>query len=169
MKGRTMAGMYTLGQGEGEATWFLQNRMELKATAETTDGAYGLVESTIAPGASPPLHIHRREDEAFYVLEGEMTFHYDGEDYPAGPGTFVFLPRDVPHTFVVEGDRPARVLTLMSPGGGERFFVDGGRAPESEGLPPAGPPDIERMQRAAAVYESEIVGPPIQPRAQAAT
>jgi quercetin dioxygenase-like cupin family protein len=92
-----MAGMCTLGAGEGEATWFLQNRMVLKATAETTDGAYGLVESTIAPGASPPLHIHRREDEAFYVLEGELTFRYDGEDHAAGSGTFVFLPRDVPH------------------------------------------------------------------------
>lgn len=99
-----MAGMYTLSAGEGEATWFLQNRMVLKATAETTGGAYGLVESTIAPGASPPLRIHRREDEAFYVLEG---------------------------------DRPARVLTLMSPGGGERFFVEGGREPETDGLPRA--------------------------------
>jgi quercetin dioxygenase-like cupin family protein len=132
--------------------------------ADTTDGAYGLVESTIAPGASPPLHVHRREDEAFYVLEGEMTFRHDGEDHPAGPGTFVFLPRDVPHTFVVEGGTPARVLTLISPSGGEGFFVEGGRTPETEGLPPAGPPDIERMQRAAAVYESEIVGPPMLPR-----
>jgi quercetin dioxygenase-like cupin family protein len=89
--------------------------MALKATAEATGGAYGLIESTIAPGASPPLHLHRREDEAFYVIEGEITFHYDGEDFAAGPGTFVFLPRDVPHTFVVEGDTPARVSTLISP------------------------------------------------------
>ncbi len=160
--------MFTLAAGEGEATWFLQNRMTLKATAERTGGAYGLIESVIPAGASPPLHIHRREDEAFYVIEGEMTFRYGDEDVAAGPGTFIFLPRDVPHTFVVEGDTPARVLTLISPGGGERFFVDGGRTPEHEGLPAAGPPDIDRLRGAAELHGSEIIGPPMAPRGRAA-
>ena len=160
--------MFTLAAGEGEATWFLQNRMTLKATAETTGGAYGLIESVIPPGASPPLHIHRREDEAFYVIEGEITFRSGDRDAAAGPGTFIFLPRDVPHTFVVEGDTPARVLTLISPGGGERFFVDGGRVPEHEGLPPAGPPDIDRLRAAAELHGSEIIGPPMAPRRGAA-
>ena len=159
--------MYALQPGEGEATWFLQNRMTLKATAESTGGAYGLLESVIAPGASPPLHVHHLEDEAFFVIEGELTFRYDDRDIAAGPGTFIFLPREVPHTFVVEGYTPARVLTLMSPGGGERFFFDGGRPPENEGLPPAGPPDIARMKAAAERYQSEIIGPPMQPRSRA--
>src|ERR1700750_64042 len=128
--------MHVTLAGEGETTWFQPNRMELKAGAEHTGGAYGLVDSWVRAGASPPLHVHHREDEAFYVLEGQVRFHCDGNDVMAGPGSFVFLPRGVPHTFHVEGDDDAHLLTLISPGGGERFFVDAGREPESPGLPP---------------------------------
>ena len=148
-------------EGEGEATWFLHNRMTIKAPAEVTGGAYGLVESWIAAGASPPLHVHRREDEAFWVLEGRVRFRCGDEDIEAGRGSFVFLPRDVPHTFIVEGDTPAHVLTIVSPGGCERFFIDGGRAPEGPGLPPEGPPDIDKLRRIAPLYETEIIGPPL--------
>lgn len=158
----------TIPAGEGEATWFQQNRMTLKATADSTGGAYGLVEARVPAGASPPLHIHRREDEAFWVLDGELTMVCGDQTFSAGPGSFTFLPRDVPHTFVVEGHAPAHLLTLVSPGGAERFFVEGGREPAGEGLPPAGPPDIERMQRAAVEFGMEIVGPPLQRRARVA-
>jgi len=149
--------------GEGEDVWFLQNRMTIKATAETTGGLFGLVESSIAPGASPPLHIHRREDEAFWVLAGRVTFRTGDETIEAGPGSFVFLPRDVPHTFRVEEEEPARMLTLLTPGGGERFFLEGGRPPDGPGLPPPGPPDIAKLQRVAPLYGMEIVGPPLPP------
>src|SRR4051794_14463511 len=154
------AAPYALHAEEGEATWFLGNRMTLKATAESTNGGFGLVESWIPEGDSPPLHIHRREDESFWILEGRIRFQVGGEELVAQAGSFVFGPRDAPHTFVVE-EGPAHVLTLLTPGGGERFFVDGGRVPEGPGLPPPGPPDIEKMQRAAAQYGSEIVGPPL--------
>jgi quercetin dioxygenase-like cupin family protein len=156
-----MVGPFWSAAGEGETTWFLQNRMTVKATAETTGGAYGLVESWIAAGASPPLHIHRYEDEAFWVLEGRVRFRCGDEDIVVGSGSFVFLPRDVPHTFVVEGEDDAHILTLLTPGGGEWFFIDGGRAPEGPGLPPPGPPDIEKLRRVAPLYGSEIVGPPL--------
>jgi quercetin dioxygenase-like cupin family protein len=159
---------YALAPDEGEAAWFLGNRMTLKATRETTGGAYGLVESWVPAGASPPLHVHHREDEAFYVLEGELTIRCGDETFSAPAGSFAFLPRDVPHTFVVEGDAPAHLLTLISPGGGERFFVDAGRTPESAGMPPAGPPDVERLRRFLGTYEHEFVGPPLQPRSIAA-
>jgi len=150
--------------GEGEATWFQPNRMTVKATAETTGGAFGLLESEIAAGSSPPLHVHHREDESFWVLEGTIRFRAGEEEFVGGPGSFVFLPRDLPHTFRVEGDAPARVLTLLTPGGGERFFVDGGRTPEGPGLPPAGPPDVDLLRRVSADYGAEIVGPPLAPR-----
>ena len=149
--------------GDGETTWFQPNRMTLKATAETTGGAFGLVESWVRAGSSPPLHVHRREDESFWVLEGQLRFRCGDEEFAAGPGSFVFLPRDVPHTFIVEGDRDARLLTLLTPGGGERFFVDAGRAPEGPGLPPPGPPDIARLKKIAPLYGNEIVGPPLSP------
>src|SRR6185503_9984985 len=98
-----------IGPGEGRAVWFLENRMTIKATARSTGGAYGLVESLIAPGFSPPLHVHHREDEAFWILEGDVSMRCGDRTFRAGPGAFVFLPRDVPHTFVVEGDVPARM------------------------------------------------------------
>ena len=151
--------------GEGEVTWFQPNRMTIKATAETTGGAYGLVESWIPAGSSPPLHVHHNEDEAFYVLEGTVRFRSAGQDIVAGPGSFVFLPRDVPHTFVVEGGEDARMLTLLSPGGGERFFLEGGRTPDGPGLPPPGPPDVARLQEVASRFGNEILGPPLTPGA----
>jgi len=115
------------------------------------------------PGFSPPLHVHQREDESFYVLEGELTMRCGDRTFEARPGAFVFLPRGVPHTFVVEGDRPARMLTLITPGGGEAFFREAGRPAESDGLPPAAPPDIAALKRAGAMFGSEIVGPPMAP------
>ena len=161
-----MSGTF-LSAGDGEAVWFAPNRMTIKATAETTGGAYGLFEALVAPRSGPPLHVHHREDEAFWVLEGELTMVCGDETFSAVPGSYVFLPRGVPHTFVNEGDTPARMLTLISPGGGERFFVDAGRAPEGEGLPPAGPPDVEKLARVGAEYGNEIVGPPLAPRTAA--
>jgi len=62
----------------------------------------------VAPGASPPLHIHRREEEAFWVLEGRVRFRCGERDILAGPGSFLSLPRDIPHTFIVEGRRWSR-------------------------------------------------------------
>ena len=162
--GKTAADAQFLAPGEGRAIWFLRNRMTVKATAATTGGAYGLVESQIAPGFSPPLHVHHREDEAFYVLEGELTMQCGERTFRATAGAFVFLPRDVPHTFVVEGDRPARMLTLLTPGGGEGVFIDGGRTPEHDGMPPFTPPDIAALKRVSETYGAEIVGPPLLPQ-----
>jgi mannose-6-phosphate isomerase-like protein (cupin superfamily) len=137
--------------------------MSVKATAESTGGAFGLVESLLAPGFSPPLHIHHREDETFYVLEGELTMKCGDRTFRAVAGAFVFLPREVPHTFVVEGDQPARMLTLLTPGGGEGVFIEGSRPAEHAGLPPSTPPDIEALQRVSARFGAEIVGPPMAP------
>jgi mannose-6-phosphate isomerase-like protein (cupin superfamily) len=149
--------------GAGEAIWFLRNRMSVKATAASTGGAFGLLESVIAPGFSPPLHVHHREDESFYILEGEVTLKCGEQQFRATAGAFVFLPRHVPHSFVVEGDRPARMLTLLTPGGGEGVFIDGGRPAEHDGLPPATPPDIEALKQVSVRYGAEIVGPPMAP------
>jgi hypothetical protein len=98
------------------------------------------------------------------VLEGEVTFRCGEETFRAGPGDFAFLPRGIPHGFVVEGERPARFLNLMTPGGFEKFFADAGRRAEGDGLPPAGPPDVELLGRVSAAYDSELLGPPLAAR-----
>ena len=148
---------------EGEAVWFTNNLMTLKATAETTGGAYGLVEALAPVGTSPPLHVHHREDETFWVLEGQLRFRCGEQTIVAGPGSSIFLPRHVPHTFVVEGDAPARFLSLCTPGGFERYFVAAGRPAEYRGLPPADPPDIGLLKRVSEDFGAEIVGPPLAP------
>ena len=154
-----------LKAGEGQPIWFLSNLMVVKATAGTTNGAYGLVESLIAAGASPPMHIHHREDESFYVLDGALTVSCGGEIYDATTGSYIFLPRGVPHTFRVVSETPARLLTLITPGGGEGVFAAGGRPAERMTLPPVAPPDIERVKQAALQFGSEIVGPPLSAQA----
>jgi hypothetical protein len=123
--------------------------------------ALGLIEAVVPPGFSPPLHVHSREDEPMYVIEGRVTFQVGDRRFEAGPGSFVFLPRDVPHSFVVEGETPARILESTLPGGFERFHVEGGRPAEGTGLPPPARPDIETLVRLAASYGVRQVGPPM--------
>ena len=152
-----------LGPGEGTPLWFLTNRITMKATARTTGGAYALFEALLPAGFSPPMHIHHREDETFWVLEGHVTVRCGDETFHAGPGGYVFAPRGVPHTFVIEGGAPGRLLTLLTPGGSEAFFAEAGRAAEGPGLPPPAPPDLERLAGIAARFDMEFVGPPLAP------
>lgn len=148
---------------DGEAWWFTQNRMTIKATAESTGGAFGLVDAIGPAGSSPPLHIHHREDETFWLLEGALTVRCGERTFAAHPGSLTFLPRGVPHTFVVEGQTPARLLSMCTPGGFERYFAAAGRPAENDGLPPFGPPDIGLLKRVGAEFGLEIVGPPMTP------
>ena len=149
--------------GEGRAVWFTTNRITIKATAKDTGGAFGLWESLVPPGSSPALHVHHREEETFWVLEGRLTIRCGDETFSAGAGSMAVLPRNVPHTFVAEGDTPAHLLTLATPGGIEGYFIAAGRPAENDGLPPAEPPDIERIQRFSSDFDFEIVGPPLAP------
>jgi mannose-6-phosphate isomerase-like protein (cupin superfamily) len=140
---------------EAEAPlWFLGVPTQVLATAEQTNGAFGLVEHVIPAGDESPWHVHHAEDEAFYLVEGEMTFLCGDRSVRAGPGSFVYGPRGVPHGFRVEGDQPARLLLLCAPGGFERFIID-----LSEPAPPDGPPDMEHMIALAAQYNIDILGP----------
>jgi quercetin dioxygenase-like cupin family protein len=124
----------------------------LRATAETTNGAFGLVEQVLPPGFASPYHLHHLEDEAFYVLEGEIAFVCDGNWTIARPGTYVFGPRSIPHGFKVLGDTPARMLLLCTPGGFAQFVVE-----MSEPAP--APPDMARLMAVAAKYRIDMLGP----------
>jgi mannose-6-phosphate isomerase-like protein (cupin superfamily) len=88
-----------------DAFWWQGSLYRIKARAATTGGALGLIEASFYRGFGPPLHVHRREDEAFYVLEGEIRFRQGEEEFVGGPGTWVWGPRGVPHTFRVESER----------------------------------------------------------------
>src|SRR5579859_8200912 len=96
------------------------------ATGEDANGKYALFEALVGPGGGPPLHVHSREEEGFYVLEGEITFTVGGERVVASAGTFAHVPVGTPHSFRNESDRPARMLLSVAPAGLERMFFECG-------------------------------------------
>jgi quercetin dioxygenase-like cupin family protein len=113
----------------------------IKARGCDTGGALGVVETVIPAGHGPPLHVHRNEDEGFYVLSGKIEITRGEERFRAEAGTFVYLPRDVPHTF--RGIDEARILGIVMPAGLEEAFEDPNRFDEvleRRGVEVVGPP-----------------------------
>lgn len=151
---------YALSCKEGQSVWFLGTLMTLKATGEQTNDAYGLIEQVLPPGFASPLHVHHSEDEAFYLLEGEATFTCGEQQMKVFPGSYVFFPRDIPHWFRIDGTLPARLLQFNFPAGLENFFVEMGEPAPTLTLPPAGPPDVQKLTLTAIKYDMEILGPP---------
>jgi mannose-6-phosphate isomerase-like protein (cupin superfamily) len=141
---------------EDAAFRFLGVPTLMRATAETTNGAFGLMEHWEMPvGFASPYHTHHREDESFYVLEGEMAFVCGGKWLKAGPGTFVYGPREIPHGFKVVGNSPARMLLMCNPAGFEGFVLEQ-TTPIAE---PPSPPDMAKLMTLAAKYGIDIHGP----------
>jgi len=136
-----------LGGGEGKTVSVLGDSYTSKATKEETGGAYALIEATVV-GDGPPPHIHTTEEEAFYVLEGELSVLVGERTVTATAGAFVLVPRGTVHTFSKAGTAAARILMIISPAGFERFFEE-----------IAGPPDLEKIMALAPKYNLEIVGP----------
>jgi quercetin dioxygenase-like cupin family protein len=149
------------GPGEGEALWFLGVLATVKSSAETTGGAVAVIEHLAPRGAGSPLHVHSREDEWFYVIEGELSLWVDGETIVAPAGSFVFGPKGIPHTFIVSSEQ-ARFLLVTEPAGFEQFMrAVGEPAPRLEIPPPATePPDVAALTAVAAEFGIEIAGPP---------
>ncbi len=151
--------IYALGKEEGPAIWFLNTLTLVKATAKQTANAFGLIEQLAPVGAGSPYHVHRAEEETFYVLEGQLEFISGERRLTAGPGSYVFLPRDIPHGFRVVGTSPARFLILTTPGGFEGFVMEMGEPASTLSLPAPSAPDMGRLTALAAKYRIEILGP----------
>ena len=114
--------------------WYLGNLTTNLAEKNDTDGAFFLVEATLAPGTEPPPHTHSREDELFYVLEGEFDVYVREEGFKVGTGECIFLPRLLPHAFVIRSNR-LRLLTLFTPAGLEEAFRGVGSPAQNLELP----------------------------------
>jgi quercetin dioxygenase-like cupin family protein len=152
---------YLLTREEGQAVWFLGTLMLFKATGESNAHTFSLIEQVLPPGFAPPLHVHHAEDEAFYILEGELTFVCGERRWRAQAGSFIYLPREIAHGFLVEGGQPARLLQFTAPAGLEQFHAEMGEPARSLTIPAPTPPDLAKMQALAAKYHFEIVGPPL--------
>jgi quercetin dioxygenase-like cupin family protein len=125
---------------EGEARWWFGSLAEIKATAADTGGQMTIVEVTEPPGAEAPLHVHHRDDEGFWILEGDVTFEVGDKTIQASAGDYVFGPRHIPHRFTV-GDAGCRMLFILVPGGIEEVIRATSEPAASRTLPP--PPDEE--------------------------
>jgi len=128
--------------------------LTFKARGEQTGGSLTVLENTIAPLEGPPLHAHADEDEAWYVLEGRLRFKLDGEISDAPAGSFVFVPRGLPHCFQNTGAEPARILVMFTPAGMERFFDRFAQLPEGAAIPDA-------FRDIGGEVGMEVLGPPL--------
>jgi mannose-6-phosphate isomerase-like protein (cupin superfamily) len=150
--------------GEGEALWWVGLLATIKATKEQTGGRYTLVEILAPSDYGRVLHVHHREDEGFWILEGELTFYVGDQTIKARPGSFLFGPKDVPHAFTVDSG-PARLLFVLSPAGMEGLIREMGEPARELTIPPQPEalPDEAEMQQMAAIaarHGAEILGPP---------
>jgi mannose-6-phosphate isomerase-like protein (cupin superfamily) len=146
-----------LPAGAGDARWWFGQLATVKATAADTGGAYTLVEITAGPSYATPLHVHHREDEGFWMLEGHATFEVGDKKFDAPVGTYLFGPRDVPHRWTA-GPDSARMLYLFAPGGFEEL-IEAMSVPAEALTPP--PPELappENSVEIAAHFGVELLG-----------
>ena len=132
---------------DGQATWFFNALVTTKAAMSETAGAYSLTEHLVTAASNPPMHVQVDEDEAFYILEGEIEFEVDGHVAVATPGTFAFVARGAAHTFSVLTPT-ARMLVICSgkPADNlEDFFLGMGEPATERALPTPGAPDVDRL------------------------
>jgi quercetin dioxygenase-like cupin family protein len=147
--------------GEGRTIGVVGDVYRFLATGDETDGKYALIDAVVPPGGGPPPHVHSRE-EAFYILEGEITCTVGEKRVIAGPGTFANMPIGSPHSFKNETQQPARMLITVAPAGLEKMFLEIGQ-PVAAGATSAPLPtkaNFEKLQTAAPKYGIELKLPP---------
>lgn len=138
---------------EEAADYFLGLPSWVRATAAQTGGSMGIVEQTMPAGFASPYHVHHREDELWYVLEGEVRFVSGPTSIAVPKGGIAFLPKAIPHGFQVVGARDARMLCVTTPAGFEAFIDE-----NSDPTPPIGGPDMARLMATTSKYGLEILG-----------
>lgn len=145
-----------LTTSEDVAFQFFGSPTVMHATGKATDERFCLMEHVaMPPGLASPYHTHLNEDEAFYVLDGHVRFVCDGRWLDAGPGTWVYGPRGIPHGFRVMGERPARMLLMCAPAGFEKFVLE--LCSPLDAVP--GPPEMATLIATAGRFNVNILGP----------
>src|SRR5262245_17515399 len=127
-------------------------------TGDDTDGKYATFEAVVTPGHGPPPHVHSREEESFFVLEGEITFQLGDERFAAAAGTFLNMPVGSLHTFRNESNKPARMLVTVAPAGLEKMFLEVGQPIDGDSwiAPAPTQADIQRLLEAAPRFGIEL-------------
>jgi len=149
----------TTPAGSGRTHWIVGNLMTCKVTGAETGGGYSLWESVVPAGVGTPPHIHHNEDEAFYILEGEIEFTSGDETLTLSAGASLHAPRDIVHSY--RAITPVRMLVMAIPAGLENFFFEAGRevTPDSPAPAEPTPEDFEKLLATAPKYGLEIFPP----------
>jgi quercetin dioxygenase-like cupin family protein len=150
---------------EQSAVWFLGSLVKVRLDTRDSGGQLAVLEHRGERGYGSPVHRHQRDDETFFVLDGELRVEVDGQTRTAGPGSVAFLPRQLTHAFVVTSAE-ARFLTLHTPAGFDAFTREAGTpAHPSVSTPPAGltQPDPAALRALAKTHGIDIIGPPPRP------
>jgi quercetin dioxygenase-like cupin family protein len=147
-----------------KAVCFLGALVRIRVGGEATDGRLAVLEHHAERGYTCPVHRHHADDETFLVLEGELRVECGEEVWAAGAGGVAFLPRQVPHAFVVTSPQ-ARILTLHTPARFDEFVLTAGTVAPPVGTmaPEEAPPDPAALAAMASSYGIEILGPPLVP------
>lgn len=146
-----------LTAGEGNSYWVLGDLYTFKVTGKETNGAFTIMDQIIQPEGGPPPHIHRREDETFYVLEGKFAFLCGDKQNVFEAGAFVYIPKGALHTFKNVGNKPGRLLVTVTPAGLEDFFYKVGTPALNQSTPPPFDPTvIDKLMKLAQEHEMEI-------------
>lgn len=149
---------FAVAAEEGEARWWLGSLAVLKVTAAQSGGQISILEITEPPGMEAPLHVHHREDEGFWILDGSATFEIGDVTIEANAGDYLFGPRDIPHRYIV-GPAGCRMLFIMTPGGFEGLVVGMSEPALTRTLPPPSDtePDWEHVAAVAAAHGAELL------------
>lgn len=142
---------------EGQIVAVVGDVYRFMATGDDTDGKYAVFEAVVRPGGGPPPHIHSREEESFYVLEGEITFQVGDDRLVAKAGTFANMPVGSLHSFRNDADKTARMIVSVAPAGLEKMFLEVGQ-PVAFGqqAPPPSKAEIDKLLAVAPNYGIEI-------------
>jgi quercetin dioxygenase-like cupin family protein len=148
----------------GKTFWFLDTRVTIHVSWRSGEDDISVVEHLARYGDSPPLHVHRTEDEVFHLLEGQLRLKVAEEERLLSSGQTLLAPKGIPHTYRVLSPDGARWLTVTSHRDFENFLVAMGRPAQTPGLPPAGKPtleDVAQLTEVARAHGIDIVGPPL--------
>ena len=151
--------------GTGPATWAMGSLFEHLLSSADSGDALGMALVTQPPGTATPLHRHTHEAEAFYLLDGSMTYRAGDQTFRLSTGDFIWLPAGLPHAFRVTGSTPVRFLGLTAPGGLMGLYDEVGipaaerRLPGADGLQMS--EEIARWNEVGPRYGLQVVGPPL--------
>lgn len=147
-----------LETGQGESFWLLGDFYAIKTTSGQTGGAYSITEIQSFPGNGPPPHIHHKEDECFYIVEGAFSVILGDRVFDVADGDFIRIPRGTPHAYRNVGAIPGKMLVILSPGGFERMWAELGQPGSLKRPPKDDPSALNRFLALAPGYGLEICG-----------